>query len=332
MVCLRSLVGTGVMLAGFLVGPSAQADLPIDEYPAASGTYTGSYSGYFTASVTQGDRGGGQLGGSVTYSYTFDVPTRPPLTEAQCQNNTPVTGPNDCNRSCVKKDSYKRYLSGPLTGIPAIGTSPSCSAPINSALQNIGLLEAYDACEAANAWGGETTTLIRVLVGALFHFNNPRTTQTTTGGLLHKETEWTYTNNAELLLPYVVIPAQVRITCMPKIARLNDGLERKDAGTIARPGKTVGRKQGLTDRTQNLHAPNSDPIPQTTPNPEKIPLTRTNGNGSVEVRKKPNRDANGGKPNKKKKWLRKKNEASDGALKTRAKAARKKYKKKYNRE
>jgi len=256
--------GIGLILWAGLAG----AQSTIDEYPASSGSYSGSYSGNFTATVTQGDRGGGRLGGAVSYSYQFDVPSRPALTSAQCQNNTPVTGPNDCNRSCIKKDSYKRYLTGVLTGVPAISATASCAAPISGTLQNLELTEAYDACGTANAWGGQASSTVSTLVGPLFHFNNPRTHQTTSGGLFHSSTEWSLTNEAELLLPNLVISVEASITCNRRIIRLEDNSNKQDGGGLNTPagGHTQKATQGKTIFVQDSSTINSDaPSDKTTP-------------------------------------------------------------------
>jgi hypothetical protein len=164
-------------------------------------------------------------------------------------------------------------------------------------LQNITLTEAYDACETANAWGGRTSSTVRILVGPMFFFNNPRTQKTTTGGLFSKSTEWTYSNEAELLLPFIEISVQVSITCNRRIMRLEDNVERQDAGSISRSsdgGDTEVEKRDVTpsDLISNPNsgdgsAPSTDGRGIEDPVDVVVPVAPETGGGNKLNKKKP---------------------------------------------
>ena len=230
------LVACLLMCAG---SRTAQA-VDINGYPAPAGSYTGGSTGAFAAMIHEADPGADRVSGEAAFSFQFKVPVFPPPTTMECDPAAPVVKPGECNHACVKKDGYILYQSEPLAGIPVIWLTPTCEAPVAGPITPIDTATARKTCVSKGAWGGTTTATVRLKVGPLYHFNQPRTTRTATG--------WSYQNDANLVWPNVVLEVPVIIQCV-------GGLELSQLAARRLVRRTPSPQSAMTAPTTSAVAP-----------------------------------------------------------------------------
>jgi len=138
-----------------------------------------------SATVTRQRRGDGRVRGEADFRVAFTVPTEPALTE-----------------TCLQRDRYIYYPSGPQGGLSEIDDTAACDSPIEGKFMphEDDLLRAYDLCEAHRAWGTEIEGSIELLVAGLYHLS-PRTAAEGVMG------------ESRIVAPYVTIRAPLTISC-----------------------------------------------------------------------------------------------------------------------
>jgi hypothetical protein len=131
--------------------------------------------------VTRDERGAGRARGSARFELSLAVPDAP-------------AGAG----TCLLRDRYVYYPTGPQGGLAEIDDADVCDAPIEGSFEpnEDDVLRAYDLCEARQAWGTTVDASIELLVAGLFHFAAPPTEQFT-----------------PIVAPYVTITAPLTVSC-----------------------------------------------------------------------------------------------------------------------
>jgi hypothetical protein len=138
-----------------------------------------------SATVTQRQRGEGRVRGDADFRVSFAVPAEAALAE-----------------TCLQRDRYIYYPSGPRGGLSEIDDTTDCGRPIEGSFEphEDDLLRAYDLCEARQAWGTTIEGSIELLVAGLYHLS-ARTAAENFGGA------------SRIVAPYVTIHAPLSISC-----------------------------------------------------------------------------------------------------------------------
>jgi len=154
--------------------------------PAARGDYSVAVESNARVRVTRGDRGFGQARGEADVVLTIDPPRD-------------VAG-----GSCLQRDRFLFYPTGPEGGVSDIDDTAACDAPMEFSLRphEDDIVRAYDACEEFSAWGGELEESIEIVAAGLFHM------QSDDPGFLAR-----YQSGVALLAIYVTVAAPLKIDC-----------------------------------------------------------------------------------------------------------------------
>lgn len=154
---------------------------------AAEGSYDLDLRSRAAATVSQGRRGQGRLRGDADFSVSFTLPLESALTE-----------------TCLQRDRYLYYPSGPQGGLAAIDETTECAQPVEGSFEphEDDLLRAYDLCEARRAWGSEINGSIELLVAGLYHLS-ARTAADGFGAA----------GSTRIVAPYLTIRAPLSINC-----------------------------------------------------------------------------------------------------------------------
>jgi len=139
------------------------------------------------ATVSQGRRGDGRLRGDADFSVSFAIPVDPAMTE-----------------TCLQRNRYIYYPSGPQGGLAAIDETDECGQPVEGAFEphEDDLLRAYDLCEARRAWGSEIEGSIELLVAGLYHLSATAAPDGVAA-----------TGSTRIVAPYLTIRAPLAINC-----------------------------------------------------------------------------------------------------------------------
>lgn len=154
---------------------------------AAEGSYELDLRSRASATVSQGRRGQGRLRGDADFSVNFTLPVEPALAE-----------------TCLQRDRYVYYPTGPQGGLAQIDETTDCGQPIEGSIEphEDDLLRAYDLCEARLAWGSEIDGSIELLVAGLYHLS-ARTAAD----------EFDAAASTRIVAPYLTIRAPLSIDC-----------------------------------------------------------------------------------------------------------------------
>jgi hypothetical protein len=183
------------------------ADQPPDPAAIVSVTST------LGAVVRRSARGAGSTSGGGGYEVRIPTVARPPATS--CDPSCPIGGPDPCNRDCFRADAWREPVTGEAGSLWSIGVlggvpcNPLTPVTGDVSPDDIDLYRAWEACDAANAWGGSTEIALTLKVGKVFQFNDPHTTHSR--GLLHNE--WTWTNTAEVVKSVKLVDVPVAVEC-----------------------------------------------------------------------------------------------------------------------
>jgi hypothetical protein len=139
------------------------------------------------ATVHRHRRGEGRLRGDADFKITFAIPAA--QTAAQ---------------TCLQRDRYLYYPSGPDGGSSEIGATSDCARQIEASIVPHGddLLSAYDLCEARQAWGESTEGSIELLVAALFYLQAKPAPGSSSADSVTR-----------IVAPYTTIRAPLEISC-----------------------------------------------------------------------------------------------------------------------
>jgi hypothetical protein len=154
---------------------------------AADGSYELDLRSRASATVSQGRRGQGRLRGDADFSVSFTPPVNRDLME-----------------TCLQRDRYVYYPSGPQGGLAEINETTECGQPIEGSIEPHGddLLRAYDLCEARSAWGNEIDGSIELLVAGLYHMS----ARTAADGV-------SVAASTRIVAPYLTVRAPLSINC-----------------------------------------------------------------------------------------------------------------------
>jgi hypothetical protein len=152
---------------------------------AAADTYELDVRSRAAATVNRDERGEGRVRGKVDFRVRFDVPAQSALAE-----------------TCLQRDRYVYYPSGPRGGLAEIDDTSDCAEPIDGTFEphEDDLLRAYDLCTAHRAWGQTITDSIDLLVAGLYHLS----ATTAADGL---------PGASRIVAPYTTIRAPFEISC-----------------------------------------------------------------------------------------------------------------------
>ena len=139
------------------------------------------------ATVSRGRRGEGRLRGDADFSVNFALPVDLALGE-----------------TCLQRDRYHYYPTGPQGGLSQIDETAECGQPVEGSIEphEDDLLRAYDLCEGRSAWGSETDGSIELLVAGLYHLS----ARTPADGLGTPA-------STRIVAPYLTIRAPLSINC-----------------------------------------------------------------------------------------------------------------------
>ena len=156
-------------------------------YAAAEGSYELDLRSRASARVSRGRRGEGRLRGDADFSVSFALPVDPALTE-----------------TCLQRDRYVYYPTGPQGGLAQIGETAECAQAIEGSIEphEDDLLRAYDLCDARQAWGSKIDGSIELLVAGLYHLS-PATAADGPGAVA----------SSRIVAPYLTIRAPLSINC-----------------------------------------------------------------------------------------------------------------------
>jgi hypothetical protein len=106
--------------------------------------------------------------------------------------------------TCLQRDRYVYYPSGPQGGLAEINETTECGQPIEGSIEPHGddLLRAYDLCEARSAWGNEIDGSIELLVAGLYHMS----ARTAADGV-------SVAASTRIVAPYLTVRAPLSINC-----------------------------------------------------------------------------------------------------------------------
>lgn len=171
----RSLLRAGKVV-GCRAGLAFDGDFA-EPVAAAEGSYDIRLRSSAEATVYRDRRGDGELEGDVRFRIAFDEPAA------------------DRGTTCLQRDRYVYYPTGPKGGLSEIGDTDDCGEPIESRFEphEDDLLHAFDRCQAADAWGSRIEQPIEVMVAALYHLRSGATTR--------------------IVAPYVTVEAPMRVSC-----------------------------------------------------------------------------------------------------------------------
>jgi len=139
------------------------------------------------ATVYRNRRGEGRLRGEANFTVTFAIPAS-----------------QSAAQTCLQRDRYLYYPSGPNGGSSEIGATSDCARPIEASIvpHEDDLLRAYDLCDARQTWGESTGGSIELLVAALYYLQAMPATERDSAELLTR-----------IVAPYTTIRAPLEIAC-----------------------------------------------------------------------------------------------------------------------
>lgn len=139
-----------------------------------------------TVRVTLGDRGMGQIRGKARLALALEPP-------ADVED-----------ASCLQRDSYVYYPTGPDGGTAVFGEPQDCDATIEHEFEanEDDLIRAYDLCESFAAWGSEIDDSIDILIAGLFQMRSAS-----------PEFSARHEGGRAVIAPYVHVEAPLGIDC-----------------------------------------------------------------------------------------------------------------------
>lgn len=154
---------------------------------ATDGSYELDVRSRASIAVSEGSRGQGRFRGNANFSVRFAVPAESALAE-----------------TCLQRDRYIYYPSGPQGGLSAIDETDECGQPIEGSFEphEDDLLRAYDLCTARQAWGSEIEDSIELLVAGLYHLSPA----TAADGIAAA-------GATRIVAPYLTVRAPLSINC-----------------------------------------------------------------------------------------------------------------------
>lgn len=135
--------------------------------------------------VEQGRRGQGRVKGEARFKVTFAPPSQRGMW-------------------CLQRDRYVYYPTGPKGGLSEIAGTADCDEPIEGSFapHEDDVFQAYDLCEAFEAWGEELEQPSELLVAALFSV-----------GSAHPAFASANASGTKIIAPYLTIAAPTKVKC-----------------------------------------------------------------------------------------------------------------------
>jgi hypothetical protein len=176
----RTLFAAGVIM-GCRAGLAFDGDIA-DAHVAALDSYHLDLRSSAAATVYQGRREQGKAKGEARYAVRFEPPA---------------------GGTCLQRDRYVYYPTGPQGGVSTIDATAACKEPVSGrfAPHEDDLLRVYDLCTAKAAWGSRIESSIELLVAGLYYMMPP-TTDPSSAPL-----------TAHIDAPYLTISAPLRVDC-----------------------------------------------------------------------------------------------------------------------
>jgi hypothetical protein len=212
--CLTELIAGNLKDCRAEIPVEFNPDFPSSVYRAERGDASIAVTSNIVMTVSQASPGTGSYTGTAGYTFSMAVPNRDPA--QNCDPNCPlnVCGANPCNRDCSRADGRTDHETGSAGGLFSlfVVNGQSCTENVTASEivpDTIDLYRAYQKCEREGLWGNTTEIEILRKAGKVFMFNNPVTTHTVTPNF----NEWTFTNIAELVYPYIKVSLPVEVNC-----------------------------------------------------------------------------------------------------------------------